>query len=465
MFVSLAKRLTAWYVFVAMILIVLVVGASSVFAFTLFARATNEAEESGARVVRDYEVRAKNRHQNVDSANHTLLARIERPGLRVRIIPSGVRDEKKILDSHPVAPHDGRTQALFAFGTLIGIKVERVPFLGGRVFITATTESIATVLRGYLVTIVPLALIAALLAWILGRIITSQALRPLIDVTQSLERFAAGDFTPRSIDTGGKNEFTALAIAYNGAAQQVAAAFAEREVAEAQMRQFVADAGHELRTPLTVVMGFIDVLKKRISHDDSKTPRIFELIALESNRMRTLIDNLMLLTQLDAVDERPPDRIDLGELVRQVVDPQRQLAPKTPIELTLSVDATVSADRHELHEAVGNLLQNALKYAPDAPIRIDVQRANRGVEVIVRDGGPGIAPLDQPHIYDRFYRGLSRGDVEGSGLGLAIAKRAVERCEGTLELRASDSLGTTFAIVLPALHIEDRKREAVSIQA
>ena len=237
MFVSLAKRLTAWYVFVAMILIVLVVGASSVFAFTLFARATNEAEESGARVVRDYEVRAKIRHQNVDSANRTLLARVERPGLRVRIVPSGVHDEKRILDSHPVAPHDGRSQALFAFGTLIGIKVERVPFLGGRVFITATTESIATVLRGYFVTIVPLALIAALLAWVLGRVITSQALRPLIDVTQSLERFAAGDFTPRSIDVGGKNEFTALAIAYNGAAQQVAHAKVDGELAYAGKMQ------------------------------------------------------------------------------------------------------------------------------------------------------------------------------------------------------------------------------------
>ncbi len=462
MFASLAKRLTAWYVFVAMLLLALVVGASSVFAFTLFARATNEAADSGARVARDYEARARNRHQSFDSASKVLLSRLDRPGLRVRIIPPGVRDDKRIRDSHPIPPTDGRARALYAFDSLIGVKGARVPFLGGRVFIFETPDRIAQVLTAYLVGVVPLGLIAALLAWILGRVITSQALRPLIDVTDSLERFAAGDFTPRPIDTVGKNEFAALARAYNGAAQQVASAFAEREAAEAQMRQFVADAGHELRTPLTVVMGFIDVLKKRIPQDDARTPRIFELIALESHRMRTLIDNLMLLTQLDAVEERPPDRISLGELVRQVVESRRQLAPATPVVLALDIEATVSADRFEMHEAVGNLVENAIKYAPGAPIVVALKRSGEGVEVLVSDGGPGIALADQPFIYDRFYRGLSRGDVEGSGLGLAIAKRAVERSGGKLELRSSDASGTVFAIVLPAVHVEDRSREAVS---
>ena len=465
MFVSLAKRLTAWYVFVAMILIVLVVGASSVFAFTLFARATNEAEQSNARVVRDFETRATARHQTFAIASRALMTRLDRTGVRVRLIPPGVRDEKRVLDTHPVPQTDGRARALYAFGTLIGIQVERVSFLGGRAFIFAIPDRIAQVIVAYVFAIVPLALIAAFLAWILGRVITSQALRPLIDVTASLERFGAGDFTPRAIETAGKSEFVALANAYNAAAHQVATAFAEREATEAQMRQFVADAGHELRTPLTVVMGFIDLLKKRIPHDDVKTPRIFELIALESHRMRTLIDNLMLLTQLDAVDERPADRIDLGILIRQVVDPRRQLAPGTEIEIVESVDATVSADRFEFHEAVSNLLENAIKYAPQAPIRIELNRDDRGVEVLVCDGGPGIAPHDQPYIYDRFYRGLSRGDVEGSGLGLAIAKRAVERCRGTLELRTSSSSGTTFAIVLPALHVMDRTLEAVAPRA
>jgi len=461
MFASLAKRLTAWYVFVAMLLLVLVVGASSVFAFSLFARATNEAADSGARVARDYEARARSRHESFDSASHNLLSRLARPGLRVRIIPPGPRDEKRILDSHPLPLTDGRARALYAFDSLIGVKSARVPFMGGIVFLFETPDRIAQVLTAYLVAVVPLAFMAALLAWILGRVITSQALRPLIDVTESLERFALGDFTPRPIDTVGKNEFAALARAYNGAALQVAAAFAEREAAEAQMRQFVADAGHELRTPLTVVLGFIEVLKKRIPHDDARTPRIFELIALESNRMRTLIDNLMLLTQLDAVDERPPDRINLGELVRQVAEGRHQLALETPIALVFEIDATVSVDRFEMHEAVGNLIENAIKYAPGAPIRIVLKRSGADVELVVSDGGPGIAASDQPFIYDRFYRGLSRGDVEGSGLGLAIAKRAVERSGGRLELRKSDATGTVFAIVLPAVHIDNRAGEAL----
>src|ERR1700694_4001549 len=111
MFQSLAKRLTAWYVFVAMTLIVLVVGASSVFSFTLFARATNEAEESVARVVRDYETRAKNRHQTFPIATRALLSRIERPDLRVRIFPPNWRSDgsdKGVIDTHRIARDDRR---------------------------------------------------------------------------------------------------------------------------------------------------------------------------------------------------------------------------------------------------------------------------------------------------------------------------------------------------------------------
>ncbi len=102
--------------------------------------------------------------------------------------------------------------------------------------------------------------LAGVLAWFLGRYITLQVLRPLVDVTHALQRFATRDFTPQPIAVAGKSEFDAIALAYNAAAAQVSSAFAERQQAESQMRQFVADAGHELRTPLTIVLGYIDLL-------------------------------------------------------------------------------------------------------------------------------------------------------------------------------------------------------------
>ncbi|HEY6236638.1 MAG TPA: ATP-binding protein, partial [Candidatus Elarobacter sp.] len=299
---------------------------------------------------------------------------------------------------------------------------------------------------------------AGVLAWLGGRFITQQVLRPLVEVTHALQRFAARDFRPQPIAVAGKSEFDAIALAYNAAASQVAAAFAERRQAETQMRQFVADAGHELRTPLTIVLGYIDLLRRRADAGDERSRRIFASIGIEGARMRTLIDNLVLLARMEGEDVRPPEPFDLCPLLEQIVDARRLLHPGLPVVLDCAVDATVIGNLDEIHEAIANVVDNAIKYAPGAPIRIAADAADGGVEVTIADEGPGIHPDDRALIFDRFYRGATRGDVEGSGLGLAIAKRAVERAGGTLILASSSEAGTTFALRLRADQV--RKREA-----
>jgi signal transduction histidine kinase len=98
--------------------------------------------------------------------------------------------------------------------------------------------------------------------------------------------------------------------------------------------------------------------------------------------------------------------------------------------------------------AVTNIVANALKYAPDSPITVDVTADEKNVYVSIADEGPGIPADTLPHIFDRFYRG-SRRDVPGSGLGLAIAKVAVERAHGTLTAQSEAGKGTRFTIGLP----------------
>ncbi|HWT04861.1 MAG TPA: HAMP domain-containing sensor histidine kinase, partial [Xanthomonadales bacterium] len=281
---------------------------------------------------------------------------------------------------------------------------------------------------------------------------------PLVEVTRALQRFAARDFRPQPIAVAGKSEFDAIALAYNAAASQVAAAFAERQQAETQMRQFVADAGHELRTPLTIVLGYIDLLRRRADAGDERSRRIFSAIGIEGARMRTLIDNLVLLARMEGEDVRPPEPFELCPLLEQIVDARRLLQPGLPIALDCAVDATVIGNLTEIHEAIANVIDNAIKYAPGSPIHIVADAADGGVEITIADQGPGIHPDDRESIFDRFYRGSMRGEVEGSGLGLAIAKRAVERAGGSLVLAASSATGTTFTLRLRADQV--RKREA-----
>jgi signal transduction histidine kinase len=192
------------------------------------------------------------------------------------------------------------------------------------------------------------ALAVGLLAFFIGRYITEQAIQPLVDVTEALQRFAARDFRSQAITLARKSDFDVLAHAYNAASEQVSAAFAEREAAEAQMRQFVADAGHELRTPLTIVLGYIDLLRRRVSDADERSKFIFSSIASEGRRMRTLVDNLVLLAKLEGDDTRLFEPFDVRELVAEIVDVRRGLAPSVRFDIETSVVATAHAESGEV---------------------------------------------------------------------------------------------------------------------
>jgi signal transduction histidine kinase len=471
-FGSLARRLTAWYVVVAVVLVVLLAGSVIITGLLLYGRDANEQIGALARQVNDIETRAVSERDGWHAAVGLLNRRLSRPGFVIKTVPPPPRPRNgppegrygffryppgplslappRRMPRLPDPPFLFPNRFGFLVASALGLRPVRTPFMGGFAVIFVDVDRVQTIVTIALAVIAATALLAGLVAWGIGRYITSQALRPLYDVTSALVRFAGRDFTAQPIDVAGRSEFDELVRAYNAAAAQVAAAFAERAAAEAQMRQFVADAGHELRTPLTIVLGYIDLLKKRAAPDE-RSRRIFDTVAIEGSRMRTLIDNLVLLARLEGVDARPVEPFALTPLLAEdVVGTRRELGAGVQFELAIDVDATIIGDRGEIYEAIANLVDNAMKYAPGSAIRIGVARAPEGVEITVADRGPGIAEMDRELIFDRFYRGTLRTDVEGSGLGLAIAKRAIERAGGRLTLAATSSAGTTFRVVLRA---------------
>jgi two-component system OmpR family sensor kinase len=481
MFSSLARRLTAWYVFVAVALVVLLAGAVIAVGLIFYAHDANDQIAALARQVPDIEARAVSDNDDWQTAQTLLLRRLSRPGFIVRAQPpppragnlprdgrygffrfpagappaqSGSPGQLPQTTGPPGRPPDPPPffANRFGFGaaTTLGVRPARTSFLNGNVVIFVDLDRVQSIVTAAFAALVATAALAGLVAWVIGRYITSQALRPLYDVTSALVRFAGRDFTAQPIDVAGRSEFDELVRAYNAAADQVATAFDERAAAEAQMRQFVADAGHELRTPLTIVLGYIDLLKRR-APDDARSRRIFDTIAIEGLRMRTLIDNLVLLARLEGTDRRLIEPFALTPLLEgDIVRTRSGITPGVQFKLDIGVDATIIGDRAEIYEAIANLVDNAIKYAPGYPIEIAVKRAPDGVEIAISDRGPGIEEADRDSIFDRFYRGSRRIDVEGSGLGLAIAKRAIERAGGKITLASSSEAGTTFCIELRA---------------
>jgi signal transduction histidine kinase len=347
-------------------------------------------------------------------------------------------------DPRPVGP---TARVVLGLATAFGL--QPLYDRAGNVYIVVRSNDatlVSTVSTFFIPLIVAL-LVAIACGILIARVLTGQALRPLDDVTSALRRFASGDLTPQLIAADERQELGSLAVAYNGAIEQMERAFDERDRANASMRQFIADAGHQLRTPLTVVQGFIAILRRGGFDVPRDREHILDTMADQSRIMGSLIDKLILLERWEspeALASAAP--IDVGTLVADLVapiadaHPERTFAFSTPPGILAAIDPT------ELGYIVTNLTDNAVKYGK-GEIAVRVQTRDATAVIEVADQGPGIPAADAPRVFDRFYRGAQR-DVSGSGLGLAIVKRAVERARGTVVLDSSPC-GSRFTVELP----------------
>lgn len=299
--------------------------------------------------------------------------------------------------------------------------------------------------------LIALGLVAAAIAAALAR----AAREPLVRTTLALEALAAGDFTPQTIEPGDSSDIARLVRAYNAAAETVAASIEERRAAAAEFQRFLGDAGHELRTPLTIVGGYIDILERHVASGDDTARRAVDGMNVASARMRALVEKMLLLSRLES-GVASPRVVDVAAVSEDVIESMRPGFPERVIELSADPNARIHIDEDDLYEAERNLVENALRYAPDSPVEISAVASGDDVLIEVADCGAGIPPAEQALVFERFYRGKDRpvaagngtSGRDGSGLGLAIVRRVVERWGGSITLR-SDAAGTRFIMRFP----------------
>ncbi|MDQ2865837.1 MAG: HAMP domain-containing histidine kinase [Candidatus Eremiobacteraeota bacterium] len=455
---SLATRLSAIYATLLGITIALVIVASSVALVVELTNFTDDiviAKHEEARILTEqYRVEG----MSLASAAPAIASTLSGIGLRVAIFDRRGRFLAGDKALRPKILNDVVTGKALIPGAPRGIGLgdsiesHPEPFAitavdGGYVAFSPSLGLLLVSLAPYWRVVVTIAVVALVLSWFIGRLFARQALRPINDVTTSLRALADGDFTQRRFMAPGGDEIGTLTVAYNDAAATVAAAMGERRQTEERMRQFVADAGHELRTPLTVIGGYIDVLRRGAIAEPTVARQILGTMAIEKEHMRTLIDRLMRLARLDS--ETPPqsEAIDLADLLQSQCEAARRVDELRAIDYSVDGVTTVIADRSELSDALWNIVENALKYAPDAPIHLRASRSDGHTHITIADRGPGMSESARIHAFERFYRGDQRGEIGGSGLGLSIAKRAVERAGGTIGLHSSTN-GTVVTVAL-----------------
>lgn len=222
----------------------------------------------------------------------------------------------------------------------------------------------------------------------------------------------------------------------------------ERRAAAAEFQRFLGDAGHELRTPLTIVSGYSEILARRFEDsNDEDIARLLRGMHAETTRMRALVEKMLLLARLDS-PMSVPRLVGIESVAQDAVNAMKARFPGRDVELTSEADAAIVIDRDDLYEALHNLVENALKYAPNSPVEVQAGAREGRAAVRVADRGPGIPKSEQAAVFERFYRGSERSDAEGSGLGLAIVKRVADRWNGTVELESRPGM-TAFTLTFP----------------
>ena len=287
--------------------------------------------------------------------------------------------------------------------------------------------------------------VIVVLAGVGGYVLARRALAPIDHLAAESRRITAERLHERLSVPNAHDEIGRLATVMNDT-------FARLESSFDQLRRFTADASHELRTPLSVIRG-IGELGLRETRTPAEYKEAIGSMLEEVDRLTRLVDTLLQLSRGDAGTVRlSRDVVDLGDLARDVASSLIVLAEerRQRLDVEAADGVRVLADRLVLRDAVTNLVDNAIKYSPEAStITIHVDGSSEQALLTVADEGAGIPPEHRDRIFDRFYRideGRSRA-MGGTGLGLAIAKWAVEANGGKLELE-STSEGSVFRICL-----------------
>lgn len=242
------------------------------------------------------------------------------------------------------------------------------------------------------------------------------------------------------------------AIALERTRGQEATARAEAARESGELRAAVLDAvAHEFKTPLTTLKAAADGLRAPIA-PEARDRELAEIVAEEVDRLDGVVTDAVQMLRVEAggfAVER--ERHDVGRLVASVCDGLRSRLDGREVHTSIPDGLTVEADGELLRLALRQLVDNAAKYSPaGTPIDIAASGGGAGTQFSVRNAGSTIPDGEQPHVFDRFYRGLHARLVPGTGMGLAIVRQIADAHGGSVVVESSPSAGTTFILTLPA---------------
>jgi two-component system sensor histidine kinase MprB len=290
---------------------------------------------------------------------------------------------------------------------------------------------------------------AGALTYGLARLTAGRVLRPIAMLTRGAEQIArTGDLSARMGATG-RDEVGRLGASFDSMLEAL-------EDSVTAQRRLVADASHELRTPLTSLTTNLDLLEDGDGLADPQAPALVRAAREQAGELHDLISDLLDLARYgEATPHREAVRLDL--LTADVVARRQRRSPAVTVHTALDA-CLVHVDPTAVDRAIGNLVDNAIKWSPPGGgVYVEVAAG----QLSVTDHGPGVAAEDIPHIFERFYRAPSARGMPGAGLGLAIVGQVAEANGGTVGIQTGPA-GSTFTLSFPLLPGEEpQTRQAI----
>lgn len=286
------------------------------------------------------------------------------------------------------------------------------------------------------------AVVAAGTAALLGYAGARRILRPLHPVADAAEKIAEGRLDTR-LDGAADPDLRRLVDAFN----TMASSLEERIQREAR---FAADVSHEVRAPLAALSAAVDVIDRRRDQLPDQVLSAFEILAAKVEGFQQMVLDLLEISRIDAgAASMSLDRFDLGQLLERLVELHAQ--GDVDIRFEPGAPTHISADRHRLGQALGNIMENARRYAGGL-VSITVAAEGDLVRIALDDQGPGVAVEERSAIFGRFARGdagLRAGTTTGTGLGLALVAEHIRLHGGKVRVEAAPGGGARFVVDLP----------------
>jgi two-component system, OmpR family, sensor histidine kinase BaeS len=285
--------------------------------------------------------------------------------------------------------------------------------------------------------------LAAVLALLAAVLVSRRITRPVTRLIESVRAMGRGDRQARVGQVAdAPAELRELAAAFDQMADSLTAQ-------EQLRRNLVADVAHELRTPVAVLQANTEaLLDGLVAHTPEQTASLHE----EVLRLGRMVEDLQTLAAAEAAAlqlSRQP--CDLAQIAAAEAEEWDASFAAARVSFTRRLESTpVLADPVRLHQVIANLLSNALKFTPPGgQVGMNLERNGGQARLEVSDTGPGISPDDQPHVFDRLWRGAGAAQTAGSGIGLAVAAELAGAHEGSIDVASELGTGSRFTLILP----------------